>query len=317
MKIQKAYTATDVHVAGEAFRIIKDVPFIHYESLEQLDEQFFHAYADEIKLLLNEPRGFAGLNGCLVLPPFNREADAAVVFFNHEQTVPFHHAGAVAVITALLECGHLSPKESNEYTLETVSGAIKVNAVMKDDEAVSVKLKTKPSQVVQSNVPLNHNELQTEYALVQADQLYAIFNKKDVSFELHMDDLADVQSWGQAVNEAIASNESIQRIVLLDDSAIEIGRIKTVTFRRDNFIVRSPGYGTTSACYASLLSSGGVSKEQPLENESIFNSLLTAQLADQNDSGFAFTFTSRGFVTGMQTYLLDPTDPLAAGFLLK
>ena len=317
MKIQKAYTATDVHVAGEAFRIIKDAPFIHYQSLEQLDEQFFHAYAGEVNLLLNEPRGFAGLNGCLVLPPFNREADAAVVFFNHEQTVTLHYAGAVAVVTALLECGHLSPRESNEYTLETVSGAIKLNAVMKDDEVVSVKLETKPGTVVQSNVSLNDYGLQTQYSLVQADHLYAIFNKKDVPFQLHMDDLAEVQSWGQTVNEALSSNESIQRVALLDDSTIDTGRIKTVTFRRDNYIVRSPGFGTSAASYASLLSSGKLTGEQPLENESIFNSLLTAQCENQSDRGFVFTFTSRGFITGMQTYLLDPTDPLAEGFLIK
>lgn len=317
MKIQKAYTATDVHVAGEAFRIIKDAPFIYYQSLEQLDEQFFHAYADEIKLLLNEPRGFAGLNGCLLIPPFSQEADAAVVFFNHEETVSKHDAGAVAVITDLLECGHLSPKESNEYLLETVSGVIKVHAVMKDDEVVSVLLETNPCQAVQSNVSLSGNGFQTVYSLVQADQLYAIFNKKDVPFELLMDDLADVQSWGQTVNEALASNQSIQRVVLMDDSESGSGRIKTVTFRRDNFIVRTPGFGTTSACYTSLLSGGAVSNEQPLENESIFNSLLTAKLAEQTEGGYKFTFTSRGFITGMQTYLLDPTDPLAAGFLLK
>ncbi|MBS4190771.1 proline racemase family protein [Bacillus sp. FJAT-49705] len=317
MKIQKAYTATDVHVAGEAFRIIRDAPFIQYQSLKQLDEQFFHTYADEIKLLLNEPRGFAGLNGCLVVPPFSREADAAVVFFNHEETVPMLYAGAVAVITALLECGHLPVKESNEYTLETVSGAIKVHAVMKNDEVVSVLLETKPCQAVQSNISLRGNGFQTEYSLVQADQLYAIFNKKDVPFQIHIDDLADVQSWGQAVNEALAANQSIQRVVLLDDSEAGSGRIKTVTFRRDHFIVRTPGFGTTAACYASLHSSGALSKEQNLENESVFNSLLTAQLTDQSDSGYKFTLTSRGFITGMQTYLLDPTDPLADGFLLK
>lgn len=317
MNIQKAYTSTDVHVAGEAFRIIKDAPFIHYQSLEQLDAQFFHAYSDEIKLLLNEPRGFAGLNGCLVVPPLSKEADAAVVFFNHEETISRHDAGAVAVITALLECGHLSAKESNEYLLETVSGIIKVHAVLKDGEVVSVQLETKPCQPIQSHVPLNGNGFQTEYFLVQADFLYAIFNKKDVSFELKMDDLADVQSWGQAMNEALASNESIQRIILMDDSDSRSGRIKTVTFRRDHFIVRTPGFGATAACYTSLLSDGIVSNEQHLENESIFNSLLAGKLAEQAEGRYTFTFTSRGFVTGMQTYLLDPTDPLAAGFLLK
>ncbi|MBY0124328.1 proline racemase family protein [Bacillus sp. S/N-304-OC-R1] len=315
MKIQKAYTATDVHVAGEAFRIIKDAPFIHYQSLQQLDEKFTQSYAEEVRLLLNEPRGFAGLNGCLVVPPFSREADAAVVFFNHEGTVPYQYGGAVAVITALLECGHLSPKESNEYHLETVNGVISVQAVMKEDEVVSVKLNSKHVQVIKSNVKLAG--IKTEYSLVQADQLYAIFNKTDVPFELVLDNLSQVQQWGQTVNGALEQNEAIQRVVLLDDADVSNGQMKTVTFRRDNFIVRSPGFGTAAACCASLLSGGLVSMKQPVQNESIFNSFITVELAEQSESRSKFTFTSRGFITGMQTYVLDPTDPLAAGFLLK
>ncbi|KAB2334669.1 proline racemase [Cytobacillus depressus] len=317
MKIQKAYTATDIHVAGEAFRIIKDAPFIHYQSLLELDEQFPRAYEEEINLLLKEPRGFAGLNGCLVVPPFNREADAAVVFFNHEGTVPFQYGGVVAVITALLECGHLSPKESNEYKLETISGVVSVHAVMKNDEVISVKLESKPSQVIQTDLPLNHSGLNTQYSLVQSDRLYAIFNKSDVPFELHLDDLAEVQKWGQTVNEALSSNDAISGVVLLDDSLLESGKIKTVTFRRDNYIVRSPGFGTAAACCTSLLAKGGISVEQPLQNESIFNSSLTVQLVKDYEGGQKYIFTSRGFITGMQTYVLDPTDPLSAGFLLK
>ncbi|WP_057767755.1 proline racemase family protein [Cytobacillus praedii] len=313
MKIQKAFTSTDVHVAGEAFRIIKDAPFIYYQSLPQLDEEFPHIYADMIKLLLNEPRGFAGLNGCLVVPPFSREADAAVVFFTHEGTVPFQYGGAVAVITALLECGHLPPKKSNEYKLETVSGIISVRAMVENDEVISVELISEPCQVVQTNIPYKN----THYTLVQADQLYAIFKKSDVSFELRMEDLAEVQKWGQEVNKALNSDQSIKEAVLMDDSFLPNGRIKTLTFRKDNFIVRSPGFGTTAACYTSLLDDREFSMNQPFKNESIFNSFITVQLANQSESGYQFSLTSRGFITGMQTFVLDPTDPLAAGFLLK
>ncbi|MFE8698949.1 proline racemase family protein [Cytobacillus sp. FJAT-53684] len=312
MKIQKAYTATDVHVAGEAFRIIKDAPFIHYQSLKQLNEQFPHVYAEEIKLLLNEPRGFAGLNGCLVVPPFSREADAAVVFFNHEGTVPLQYGGVVAVITALLECGQLPLKESNEYKLETASGIISVRAVVENDEVISVKLESKPCQIVQMNIPYKD----THYSLVQVDQLYAIFKKSDVPFELQMEDLTEVQRWGREVNKALSS-QSIKGVILLDDSLLPNGRIKTVTFRKDHFIVRSPGFGTAAACYASLLFNGEFTMKQPFKNESIFNSFITIQLANQSEDSYQFAFTARGFITGMQTYVLDPTDPLAAGFLLK
>ena len=313
MKIQKAFTATDVHVAGEVFRIIREAPFIHYQSLQQLDEQFPHVYADVIKLLLNEPRGFAGLNGCLVVPPLSHEADAAVIFFTHDGTVSLQYGGIVAVITYLLECGQLSPRESEEYKLETVSGIISVRAVADKDEVISVELASNPCQIVQSNIQYKN----TKYSLVQADQLYAIFKKSDVPFEIQIEDLSEVQKWGQEVNLALDSNQSIKGAILLDDSLLPSGRIKTVTFRKDHIIVRSPGFGTAAACYASLLFNGEITMKQPFKNESIFNSFITVHLANQLEDSYRFTFTSRGFITGMQTYVLDPTDPLAAGFLLK
>ena len=33
-----------------------------------------------MQLLLNEPRGFIGLNGCIVVPSIHPEIDAAVLF---------------------------------------------------------------------------------------------------------------------------------------------------------------------------------------------------------------------------------------------
>lgn len=60
-----------------------------------------------MQLLLNEPRGFIGLNGCIVVPSIHPEIDAAVLFFNHEGSIPLHYGGIVAVITMLLESGYL------------------------------------------------------------------------------------------------------------------------------------------------------------------------------------------------------------------
>lgn len=316
MKFQKVYSTTDVHVAGEAFRIFRDVPFIQYQNMEQLNEQFQDLFAEEINLLLNEPRGFAGLNGCLVFPPISQEADAAVLFFNHEGTVPVHYGGIIAVITALLECGHLQPRLSSEYKFETVSGLISIKAIMEKDEVVSVVLESEPCQLVQTNVPL-HPHLNTQFSLVQADQLYAVFKKGNISADIRVEELSELKRWGQTVLEALQPEIPVQGAILMDDSHLKEGRIKTITFREDQYIVRSPGFGSTMACYTSLLSKGEMYMEPPFVNESIFESCLTVQAVRQTESGYQFTLPSRGFITGMQTFVLDPTDPLPAGFLLK
>ncbi|MFI8708464.1 proline racemase family protein [Bacillus sp. NPDC077411] len=315
MKIQKTYSTTDVHVAGEAFRVIKDVPFIHYQNLEQLNEQFMHVFADDIYLLLNEPRGFAGLNGCLVVPTINEQVDAAVLFLNHEGTVPIHYGGIVAVITTLLECGHLQPRASNEYKIETLRGVISVTAMMENDEVVSVMIESEPCQVVETNI--SHSNINTQFSLVQADQLYAVFEKGDIAAEICVEELSELKRWGQTMHQALESKFPVRGIILMDDSHLKEGRIKTITFREDQYIVRSPGFESTKACYTSLLAKGRLDMEPPFVNESIFGSTLTVQVAKQTENGYKFTLKSRGFITGMQMFVLDPTDPLPAGFLLK
>ena len=315
MKIEKAYSTIDVHVAGEAFRIIHNVPLIRYQSLEELYDKFPIAFEEEKNLLLNEPRGFAGLNGCLVVPPMNGEADVAVVFFNHEGTVPVHYGGSVAVITALLECGQLKARDTNRYYVETVQGVIAVTALVEEGEVVSVNLEAEVCHVVKTDNLLSYPQLRATYTLVQADQLYAVFNKQDFPFNIQLESLADVNKWGQTVLQAL--DPQVKVVVLLDDTRADGGHIKTVTFRHDRYIVRSPGFGTTLVSFASLLAKASVSKDGTLVNESIFGSELKAEALNHNDGGYRFKLISRGFVTGMQTFILDPTDPLAAGFLLK
>ncbi|RAS76631.1 proline racemase family protein [Priestia endophytica] len=317
MKIQKMYSTIDVHVAGEAFRIIKDVPFIHYQNLKQLNKQLSHVFLEEIKLLLNEPRGFAGINGCLIIPPVNQEADAAVIFLNHEGTVPLHYGGIVAVITALLECGYLQPRASNKYKIETVSGVIPVTATIENDEVVSVLIESEPCQVTHVNIPLPYEHLNSRFSLVQADQLYAVFEKCDTFARIRIEELSELKKWGKTVLQSLKSKTPVKSIILMDTSHLGEKRIKTLTFRNDEYIVRSPGFGSTMACYTSLLSNSRLYMKPPFVNESIFDSSLTVQFAKQTESGYTFTLASRGFITGMQKFILDPTDPLPTGFLLK
>jgi proline racemase len=318
MKIQKVYSTTDVHVAGEAFRIIKDLPFFHYQSLEQLNEQLQEEFLESIQLLLNEPRGFASLNGCLVVPPVSQEADVAVLFFNYNGKLPLHYGGIVAVITALLECGHLHQRTSSEYKIETLSGIISATAIMEKNEVISVMIESEPCQLVQKDIPLTYLHLDTSFSLVQANQLYAVFEKRDISADIHVEKLSELKRWGQTVLQALESIIPVKGVILMDDFHLEDGQIKTITFDENEYIVRSPGVESTMACYTCLLANGRVlNMKSPLINKCIFDSYLTIQAVNQTENGSHFIVSTRGFITGMQTFVLDPTDPFPSGFLLK
>lgn len=317
MRIKKAYSTTDVHVAGEAFRVITGVPFIHYQSLLQLQEQLPHVFAEEMNLLLKEPRGFAGLNGCLVFPPISSEADAAVLFFNHEGEVRLQPGGLVAVITVLLECGKLQPRVTDDYKIETLSGVIAIQAVMEQDEVISVTMKLESSEIKQTNIPLSLQGSQAAYSLVLAGELYAVFKQSDASPRISVEELAGLKKWGQAAIEALGSAASVKGVILMDDSALKENTLKTITFRKDGYIVRSPGFGPGAACLASIIHIRSLGFDQPVVIESIYGGRMEMEIAIKNDGNYRCTVTTRAFITGMQTFVLDPTDPLNAGFLVK
>ncbi|MBE5106737.1 proline racemase family protein [Bacillus thuringiensis] len=313
MNIQKMYTAVDVHVAGEAFRVIKDVPCKYYCSLEHLNEQFSGELAEEMQLLLNEPRGFIGLNGCIVVPSIHKEVDAAVLFFNHKGSIPLHYGGIVAVITMLLESGYLKKRESNQYKIETLSGTFSVHAYVGHDEVVSVSFESKLCYMVEKDLKIGN----INYSLIQADKVYAVVETNTYSPEICVENISELKKWGEATLQAIQKHSLIKRLILVDSSQKEENNIKTITFHEDSFIVRSPGFVSTIVSYVHALFKSNLKTNKPFKNESIFNSFITVEKVKKEELGYIFRFESRGFITGMQTFLLDPTDPFPTGFLLK
>ncbi|MGG5737119.1 MULTISPECIES: proline racemase family protein [Bacillus cereus group] len=313
MNIQKMYTAVDVHVAGEAFRVIKDVPCKYYYSLEHLNEQFSGELAEEMQLLLNEPRGFIGLNGCIVVPSIHKEVDAAVLFFNNEGSIPLHYGGIVAVITMLLESGYLKKRESNQYKIETLSGIFSVHAYVENDEVISVSFESKLCYMIEKNLKAGN----ISYSLIQADKVYAVVEKDTYSPEISIENISKLKKWGEATLQAIQTQSLIKRLILVDSMQKEKNHIKSITFHEDNFIVRSPGFVSTIVSYVHALFKNEYIADKAFKNESIFNSFITVEQVKKEELGYIFRFESRGFITGMQTFLLDPTDPFPTGFLLK
>lgn len=312
MKLQKIYSTTDVHVLGEVFRIVDELPFVHYQSLKEWNDRLPSVFSDEMALLLNEPRGFAGINGCLVVPPFSPGADAAVIFFNHEGTVSVHYGGIIAVVTALLENGKLKEKKSGEYLIETIHGVILAVAVKEKEQVVSVRLELDDCSVVRTDALL----LETAYTVVQTDQRYALFDNRNVVAAIGLSELSELKEWGKNTWQALKSNPDIDGVILMDDAQLVQGQMKSITFRKDGWIVRSPGFGATAACFTRLLAKGDMKPGEILKNESVFGSCLVAKAQHKNGK-HQFSISARGFITGLQTFVLDPTDPLPGGFLLK
>lgn len=300
------FSTIDTHVAGEAFRIV-----IHSSiTLSEKDIQSNHhllrnTFHHEKALLLNEPRGHRGMNGCIVIP--SKVADYGLVFFNHDSEIVFQYGGLVASITALLETGNLTKKENTSYKIETINGIFKVVVKLDNQEVISVQLESKVC-------PVDQNEL--DYTLVKVDESrnYLVFGLPDSIPGIALEHLSVINKWGREETRKCAEkNIPFDGIIIVQSIEMSNHEVRSVTFARDGSILRSPGIDSTFAIFTALLDNSDPYVN--LTNRSIFDSVFTASLIP--GTNYRFSIETQGFTTGMHQFIYDQTDPLKNGFVLK
>ncbi|TMN21436.1 proline racemase [Lentibacillus cibarius] len=303
MNVEKMFTAIDIHVAGEAFRMIIHSPMqLRTQDIASNQSILENDYAQEKELLLNEPRGHRGINGCMVTP--SSRADYAVLFVNHAGEHRFSYSGLMATLTALLETGNISEKANGLYEVETVNGIYTVRAAYVNQTVEKAGVESDDCRVIES--------AGEDYQLVEVDasRHYAIYSLPESIPAIEMTYLSSIMKWGKQIIAEMDA-QSLHGVILME--TISSGEIRSVTFEQDGAILRSPGADSTFALYTALAEKG----EQPpkLNNHSIFGSQLTAVQA--RESAQRYSMETQAFITGEHQFLYDPDDPLERGFLLK
>ncbi|WP_106497798.1 proline racemase family protein [Lentibacillus sp. Marseille-P4043] len=306
MNVEKMFTTIDTHVAGEAFRIIVHSAItLHEKNLELNQALVEEKYRHEKELLLNEPRGHRGMNGCIVIP--SNTADFACVFVNHDHDVQFKYAGLVASVTALLETGNLAKKENNVYDIDTVNGIHSVYASFENQEVCTTRIKSGACQLAETT---------DDYRLVEIDQSrsYLIYDLPETIAGIRVEDLASIKKWGMETAEQMRSKCILfDGIVITEPHNEKRNEVRSVTFEKDGSILRSPGIDSTFAILTVL--SNGTKPLTELTNYSIFDSKLTATFITETNN--RFSVETQGFVTGIHQFIYDQEDPLQNGFLLQ
>ncbi|UOQ94776.1 proline racemase family protein [Halobacillus shinanisalinarum] len=300
MNVEKMFTTIDTHVAGEAFRMIVHSSITLKEDRVELNGALLEKkFVREKELLLNEPRGHRGINGCMVIP--SKIADYGLLFITQENEAPFKYSGLVASITALLETGNLPAKENNLYDIETIHGIQTVCATYENQEVHNVRLQSGECRVVETT---------EDYRAVEIDHLrrYFIFDLPELIPSIKMENLSSIMKWGRQTTEKMGHKRFLFDGMIMMEPISE-NEVRSVTFEKDGNLLRSPGMDSTFAIFT-LLRNG-----TKLTNQSIFASKLTAHLLDGTNK--SYSVETQGFVTGVHQFIYDQEDPLKNGFLLK
>jgi proline racemase len=331
----------DYHTGGEPFRIIVGgVPPLEGSTILER-RRFAHEQVDHVRrLLVFEPRGHADMYGCHVVPPNDAGADLGVVFFHNEGYSTACGHGTIALVTWALESGVL-PMTGAEtpVTVDVPSG--RLACVARCDvgarRVTSVRFTNVPSFVLATGV-----KLLTSRGPVTVDVGYggAFYGSADVrplglaidkaSLPVLIDLQRELRPALEAALEVVHPDEpelrGIYGIIWWQDEPAAPGDDAALTQRNvtvfaDGEVDRSPCGSGTSARLALLHAAGSLRIGQTLRHRSIVDSVFAGRVTGTTEvAGRPAVITEvegTAHLAGRSHFVLDPTDPLGTGFLLR
>ncbi len=344
MRLSRTIQAVDAHAAGEPGRVIVggvlDVPGeTMFEKMTWLQ-----ANGDDLrKRMLREPRGYPAANCNLVLPSNNPEAAAGYVIMEHVEYPGMSGTNTICTATVLLETGMVPMVEPvTELVLESPAGLIRLRCECRDGKVTSVTFRNVPAFATHLDTPVEVPTLGTVVVDVgYGGMFYVIAEASQFGLRLTPDEGRDITritelikaaaneqlpvvhpeqpgfagiTIGQLSGPAHDAANSMRNVVTVSTGTLDFDRPSTWTGAID----RSPCGTGTSARMAVLHAKGRLRVGEPFRHEGILGTVFTGRLVEETVVGphraVVPTITGTAWITGMATYVVDPTDPFPDGF---
>jgi proline racemase len=327
-------TVVDSHTGGNAERVVTGgIPLIPGDTM--LDKvKYLRDHMDWLRtFLVHEPRGHSNMYASILTPPTVQGADFGVMYLEPGGYATMCGHGTIAICTVLVEIGIVPAREPlTEIVLDTPAGIVRAQVAVKDGRAESVTIRNVPSFLYKPDVDVDVPDVgRITVDISYGGNFFAILPAFSVGLVLQPDNAQQIITCGTKIWKADNAQVEIHH-----PESPEIDCINYVEFSSPstnpaatmkNAVVvppagmdRSPCGTGTSAKMATLFAKGKLSLHQEFVHESIIGSLFYGQLVEETTVGSfkAVIPTIRGsaWIMGIQQFVLDPTDPFPAGFLV-
>lgn len=286
MRYEKVFNTIDTQIQGEVFRIVLQSPMKFINNTLNNYQKHLNDNYDVVKgLLLNEPRGYRGING--VIPIISEKPEELFITFNHEMSRYAKPEAAIALIATKHQMGLLSDDNSNSYIMKSANE--EVNLEIKDTNSYVVDFEIDKVALLQSNDFFNTCEYENIKYLVY----------QGIGIELKLENLSALKQWSKTIHREVG-------VILVAYELRTDGEFTSITFEEDGFIRRSPGIVQTGII-------GSLVHNQPkIINNSIFESRLIAREMKTN----LYQIETEAFVIASHEFVFDEEDPFDKGFII-
>ncbi|NDI36204.1 proline racemase family protein [Chengkuizengella sediminis] len=328
MEMVKHFTTTDLHAAGEPLRVITaGIPYIMGSTMKE-KQVYFNEHFDYVKkILLSEPRGHLNMKGCIITPPIYEESNFGVLFINHDEDHSFCSHSIIAVITYMLETGMVKLNEEKQVIIDTPSGKVITYPVCKGSQVTEVSFDHLPAYVYKHNIAIHSIGKGLTADLVFSDFFYVMINAEELGIQVVIDQLPELNKWSQIIKKEIEEldlikekNQSIKGIVFSETPNHSESNLRFVTIFENGQIDRSPYGAGVGAQLAQLHHKGELETDERIILESIIGVRTHCKISINRKTmtkSIVPHISGRAFITGMHQFVVDPSDPLFEGFLLK
>ncbi|WP_338702581.1 proline racemase family protein [Streptomyces sp. Q6] len=333
MRSKLVLHAVDSHTEGMPTRVITGglgtIPGA------TMDERrlWFREHRDDVRhFLMDEPRGHPAMSGAILQPPTRPDCDYGVVYIEVSGYLPMCGHGTIGVATVLVETGMVPVVEPvTTIRLDTPAGLVVAEVAVEDGAARAVTLRNVPSFAVGLDRKATLADGRTvTYDLAFGGNFYAILPLEQFGLPFERERKDDLLAAGLALMDAINAedapvhpeNPSIHGVhhVYLAAPGSDATRSRHAMAIHPGWFDRSPCGTGTSARMAQLHARGELPLHRDFVNESFIGTSFTGRLVEATEvagrPAVVPTVTGRAWITGTAQYLLDPTDPFPAGFIL-
>ncbi|MFZ6014432.1 MAG: proline racemase family protein [Bacteroidota bacterium] len=325
----------DMHTGGEPLRIVVEgCPEIKTSSLLEYRKILKERYDTLRTTIMHEPRGHADMYGCLILPPFHKDAFLSVIFMHNEGYSTMCGHGTIALASLAYQLGW-TPKDNGVaiMNIEAPCGLIRTRTQNVDGN-IMASFECVPSFVVGLDYTVKVEGYgNVQYDLAYGGAFYAYVNSKQVGLRLVKDNYRKIIDAGMAIKHAVMkANKSIVHpfesdlsflygTIFIDESVNGNVDSRNVCVFADGEVDRSPTGSGVSGRMAIHYKRGEISQHQKMSIESITGSVFTGEVVREEKYGPFTAVIPRvegtAHVTGQHEFMINPDDPFADGFFLR
>jgi proline racemase len=325
--------AVDSHTEGMPTRVITGgIGTIPGATMNER-RLWFREHRDDVKqLLMNEPRGHSAMSGAILQPPTRPDCDWGVVYIEVSGYLPMCGHGTIGVATVLVETGMVEVTEPvTTIRLDTPAGVVVAEVAVEEGAARAVTLRNVPSFCVGLDRRATLPDGRTvTYDLAFGGNFYAILPLTELGLPFDRARKDDLLRAALALMDAVnAEDEPVHpedasirgcHHVYLAAPGSTARHSRHAMAIHPGWFDRSPCGTGTSARMAQLHARGELPLDTEFVNESFIGTRFTGRLLGTTEvagtPAVLPSITGRAWITGTAQYLLDPTDPFPAGFVL-